>query len=336
MVSSSSSSSTTGVPGDGRAAAAPQTMEALMVEFSALETRTVDYGSGLSYSGQMNFLNMFHGQGTLSEQVDVKDAAVFSLPQHRKQRSSKNSAAGSPVGQAPARKRTLWLYKGGFVNGKKHGWGRYISHAGYQYAGQWDTDRMHGYGEEKKTKDRSSYAGQWHSGLKHGVGHSQDEDGSWFAGEWKMGQEDGFGVENSPDVGMYAGRFVRGTYDGYGVIRNTDQQVYAGQWRDAREQGYGVSEKSNGERYEGQWKDGLPHGVGRWYNAQGDEYEGGFQEGYRSGLGIYRRASARGDDLYTVYEGEWVRDRRQGYGTQFSDVGTQYSGKHMHLSVIFL
>jgi MORN repeat len=71
----------------------------------------------------------------------------------------------------------------------------------------------------------------------------------------------------------------------------------------------------------------------RWLNAEGDEYEGGFQEGYRSGTGIYRRASTRSEDLYTLYEGEWVRDRRQGFGVQTSDVGTHYIGREGNESV---
>ena len=68
----------------------------------------------------------------------------------------------------------------------------------------------------------------------------------------------------------------------------------------------------SGNVYIGTWKNNLREGKsGTYYFLNGDRYEGNYLKDRREGTGTYYWAS--GDR----YEGEWLNDKRNGYGVLY-------------------
>ena len=62
-----------------------------------------------------------------------------------------------------------FLYKGGFVNGLRHGEGEINYRNGNTYKGGFFKDVYHGFGESKNLEG-SSYRGEWKKGKMNGIG----------------------------------------------------------------------------------------------------------------------------------------------------------------------
>ncbi len=84
------------------------------------------------------------------------------------------------------------LYEGEFMNGKKHGQGRYRTNL-YVYEGGWKNDKQHGQGTINHI-DGDKYSGGWMDGVFHGRGIFTVSDGSRFEGEYKNGKRTGYGT----------------------------------------------------------------------------------------------------------------------------------------------
>eukprot|EP01012_Entosiphon_sulcatum_P065106 TRINITY_DN93968_c0_g1_i1.p1 TRINITY_DN93968_c0_g1~~TRINITY_DN93968_c0_g1_i1.p1 ORF type:complete len:787 (-),score=56.93 TRINITY_DN93968_c0_g1_i1:59-2419(-) len=98
-----------------------------------------------------------------------------------------------------------------------------------------------------------------------------------------------------------------------------------------------------GDSWDGRFLNGLPHGQGIYTSEEGGfRYEGEMAAGERSGRGILIEAGGRyegtwlrngrdgeGTQVYadgSQYRGEWLRDQRNGFGTHHSPLGDWYSG----------
>ena len=68
---------------------------------------------------------------------------------------------------------------------------------------------------------------------------------------------------------------------------------------------------ANGSTYIGDFKNGLKHGKGRWQKGEGKQisvYEGDYVNDKKEGFGVFRWASGN------VYEGSFKGDERDGHG----------------------
>lgn len=115
---------------------------------------------------------------------------------------------------------------------------------------------------------------------------------------------------------VYAGIWFCGQMQGHGELVWPDGRKYVGRFRQNKQDGFGtyIVESSNGETvYEGIWKNGKLYGIGNIRYPNGDTYEGYFKDGLRHGHGVLK--SGRFIQSHSsIYVGQWVNDRKHGYG----------------------
>ncbi len=221
-------------------------------------------------------------------------------------------------------------YTGPWLNGKPHGWGRYIDSEG-QYNGQFEEGKPQGNGFcVYSNGDR--YDGEWLDGEPHGEGVRVCSDGNRYEGEWLHGEPHGQGVLAYSNGDRYEGEWLNGELHGQGVRVYANGDRYEGEWRKGKRCGQGVCTYSNGDRYEGEWLNdtrsgkgvyiyscearyegewlnGMHHGTGVYiYNSE-ERHEGKFSNGVQHGWGVYERSSG------VRFKGEWVQGEKQGLFT---------------------
>lgn len=238
------------------------------------------------------------------------------------------------------------LYVGEFINGRKEGFGRYYFKNGNIYNGQWHENHMHGKGS-MKFKSGDFYEGAWYHDQRHGKGVYKYADGSVYEGEfangivqghgqmmkddlsytgdWLKGLKNGQGylVISGPDqYEEYRGEFLLGKYHGKGYWKHEKDgitTIYNGNWRDGRRYGEGTY-SINGREVKGVWLENECTGKGTCTTKEGS-YEGKFKRGFFDGEGKMEYANGN------IYEGDFIRGRRQGYGIMtFKKNGNTYEG----------
>ncbi|XP_056010934.1 alsin-like isoform X4 [Ostrea edulis] len=128
----------------------------------------------------------------------------------------------------------------------------------------------------------------------------------------------------------YSGYWMTGKLHGFGEMKWADGRKYIGNFKEGLQHGHGklILKQDNGSErtQEGYWRDGLLHGLAKVRYSNGDVYEGAFKDGQRHGHGIYRHGQHT-SMAASVYIGEWVSDKKQGYGIM-DDVmkGEKYMG----------
>ncbi|ELU11746.1 hypothetical protein CAPTEDRAFT_112695, partial [Capitella teleta] len=133
-----------------------------------------------------------------------------------------------------------------------------------------------------------------------------------YEGMWKNSKLHGQGKLTWPDGREFRGTFHEGMQDGWGTMTTPLPEGM--------------------EVYEGRWKMGKMHGNGCLRYANGDLYEGHFQEGKKWGHGVFRqgRINIASNPEATVYIGEWVNDRKQGFGVlEYLTRGEKFMGMWM-------
>ncbi|XP_024919902.1 alsin-like isoform X5 [Cynoglossus semilaevis] len=143
-----------------------------------------------------------------------------------------------------------------------------------------------------------------------------------YIGGWLAGRVHGRGIMKWPNGQTYTGNFKNGLEDGYGevVIPNKEQNqpdIYQGQWREGRIHGFGKYRCSSAQslRY-----------------ASGEVYEGCFCDGQRHGYGMLSSGKQTRTSA-SVFIGEWVQDRKTGYGV-YDDI-TRVLGFWFVMTILF-
>lgn len=99
----------------------------------------------------------------------------------------------------------------------KHGHGK-ATYAGLQghgqeaYHGDWQDDKMYGYGKYVFTSG-ACYAGQWVKGKMNGKGKMINADGTSYEGDWSENKTHGEGVYIDIDHVKWEGIFINGSYE---------------------------------------------------------------------------------------------------------------------------
>jgi hypothetical protein len=75
-------------------------------------------------------------------------------------------------------------YDGYWVNGKRHGKGKFTFEDGAIYTGEWENDERHGKGIYIY-KNGDIYEGEWKDNKRHGKGIYKWKGGDFFEGEWR-------------------------------------------------------------------------------------------------------------------------------------------------------
>ena len=153
------------------------------------------------------------------------------------------------------------------------------------------------------------YIGEQLNGMMNGVGDYFYPNGSVYRGHWYNGVKSGPGRLEYSDDSVYEGEWVNDHRHGFGVY-TTDHYQYEGNWSQDQKYGKGTISYSNGERYEGEWIANYPSGFGVYLFRDGSRYSGQFSKGLRHGYG-----SLFYSDGCTIYDGDWVYDKKHGRAT---------------------
>lgn len=197
------------------------------------------------------------------------------------------------------------FYSGSWVDNKRHGKGQLLEPEGF-YSGGFHDNCINGYGEYV-FNDGHVYKGEWVQGMFHGAGILIQPSGTKYEGTWARGYEHGRGAKWFFNGDVYVGDWRYGRPHGHGMYTSALFQ-YEGLWCYGSPQGAGVCVFSDNSQYDGEWKQGQFHGVGCFVNEEkGFTYTGEFRKGKRHGRGEYNNR-----DMF--YSGEWVNDKKNGWG----------------------
>ncbi|XP_052825972.1 alsin isoform X1 [Octopus bimaculoides] len=128
---------------------------------------------------------------------------------------------------------------------------------------------------------------------------------------------------------VYNGAWMKGKLHGFGEMKWPDGRRYIGKFKNGLQHGNGkyiVPKSDSEEIYEGCWKEGKMNGLGSVMYPNGDRYQGYFKDGQKFGHGVLRQGKHM-SSVASVYIGEWMADKRNGYGV-LDDVlrGEKYMG----------
>merc|ERR1719295_301397 len=119
-------------------------------------------------------------------------------------------------------------YAGGYVNGRKEGWGTYVWPDGSVYKGEWMKDKQDGYGKFVWA-DGNVYEGSFKEGKRHDYGKHLYANGDVYEGYWEHDKKDNGRM-------MYA-----------------NGNVFRGRWQNDEKLG-GRMVFKNGNSYVGDWQ----------------------------------------------------------------------------------
>ncbi|KAM4024956.1 radial spoke head 10 homolog B isoform 2-T2 [Anomaloglossus baeobatrachus] len=155
------------------------------------------------------------------------------------------------------------------------------------------------------------YEGDLVNGLYEGEGAAYYKDGNVYRGMFSEGLMHGRGEYTWTDGLKYEGEFFMNLPMGHGVYTWPNGSRYEGQVHKAIRHGTGVHVSSDQlVSYAGEWHMGLRHGKGAiYYNAEGTSwYEGDWMSNRKEGWGVQRFPSGN------IYEGQWKNNRFHGEG----------------------
>ena len=212
------------------------------------------------------------------------------------------------------------IYKGGVLNGMRHGSGTNQWPDGQTYSGEWQNDSRNGRGTHI-WKDGRTVTGNWKNGHLHGKIYFRWPNGAVFDGSACMGKKEGKGVTTRPDGTVYNGNYSGGKENGFGTLIRPDGSKYRGEFKNGMKEGHGVMLRSS-QTYDGEWLKDKPHGQGRVVWPNGAMYNGQFQSGTYSGMGVYVWPSGK------RYAGHWEKGVKHGHGVHTWPSGQVYDGAY--------
>jgi len=170
---------------------------------------------------------------------------------------------------------------------------------------------------------------KWDGPCKGGIANGQGVT-EWFQdgkltgrkeGEVRNGRSEGRGLSFDPMGTRYEAEFVDGKLNGRGVVTFTNGTRYVANFVDDKLQGRGVITFPDGGKIDADFVDGeAVRGIA--ITSAGDRYEGELKNLQRHGQGkmLFKKSG-------TIYEGSFVENKREGYGTIFYTDGGRYEGE---------
>jgi len=244
------------------------------------------------------------------------------------------------------------IFDGNWIDDKEHGKGTYVMKAGgcfTTFTGDFRSGLEHGNGL-LLLHDGSMYKGNWSQGMPNGQGHRLYSNGNMYTGKWKDGRRHGTGIfkwkdadqrsyshtspflkvlngdeANQENCNMtYNGDFENDVPHGNGVLTYPSGDIYEGSFEYSEFHGVGIMTYKDGSEYSGAWKHSKCHGVGVYIFTGGNNYVGDFECGVYHGNGKMVHVT---DDGQVVYDGQWVRGEKNGYGVCTYSNGVKFQGE---------
>uniref|UniRef100_A0A087Y613 Radial spoke head 10 homolog B n=1 Tax=Poecilia formosa TaxID=48698 RepID=A0A087Y613_POEFO len=168
------------------------------------------------------------------------------------------------------------------------------------------------------------YEGETSEGQIHGEGVASFHGGHEYKGIFSKGLMEGSGTFTQANGVKYEGDFVCNLPTGQGTFTWLDGSTYTGEISRGIRHGMGTYKcPRTGMSYSGQWDHGKRHGKGKVYydEDQTSWYDGDWVVNKREGWG------ERGYPSGNTYTGEWKNNLRHGEGTMnWTKLGQQYVG----------
>lgn len=155
---------------------------------------------------------------------------------------------------------------------------------------------------------------------------------------WSGGCTDGYAsgrgtlnwYKNGKPNGQYEGTMRGGKHNGQGSYNWPNGDTYTGAWTDGVRTGKGTYVWKNGNRYTGDFVKNRLEGSGRMEYAGGSIYTGQWSDGKRSGKGTEVWPDSNSSCGYNMcwkkYVGDYLNDKKEGYGTLEIFGGDKYTG----------
>eukprot|EP01032_Pedospumella_encystans_P018643 gene18643-biopygen15186 len=302
-------------------------------------TSTVKLKDGTMYEGEVAN-GEWHGQG----KVTYPDGAYYEGAFKKGQRHGWGKIT-YPDGRS---------HEGEFKEGKKHGVGKITYPDGRTREAVYKQGMIWNGAGGLPLKDGNVYEGEFVEGKRHGQGEMTYPDGRTLKGEYQANQIwNGTGALLLHDGTSYEGKFRDGKFNGQGKFIYPDGRLLEGEFREGRLWiGTGVLIRRNGIEYEGEFREGkMWSGVSRdtsslaetrwvggsmFLNASDVPQDGSIaQFTDEKGAvfdGVYlseKKKHGQGQIKYldgSVYEGEWVNNKRHGAGRLTSTAGEVFEG----------
>ena len=113
-------------------------------------------------------------------------------------------------------------YEGEFRKDKKCGKGKILFESGDTYEGEFRDNKFNGYGHYKWAKNKHEYKGNYLNGKFHGEGFYQWEENEYYNGEYVNGIKEGEGELSFKDGKKFFVNFTNGKPNGIGVFQDQD------------------------------------------------------------------------------------------------------------------
>lgn len=258
--------------------------------------------------------------------------AVMALAAHDGRRAKKTTLWDSDFDGK------TWIYEGGVLKDKRHGFGVMLFDDGTMFYGEFVKGKQTGRGDRvdkngtrsigymrnmklsgqgaRRYSDGYRYDGSFDSDKRSGKGILTHSNGYRYEGDWKEDQATGKGKIQYSDGAVYEGEVVNFKREGMGEIHTKDGQHYVGQWKADSRSGQGEQSWEDGDRYQGSFINNQRTGQGTYFFKSGSKYVGAFSNGKQHGQGVFSWPDG------TRFEGEW-KDNEKFNGVEISPTGSR-------------
>jgi hypothetical protein len=154
------------------------------------------------------------------------------------------------------------VYEGNFKNGEYDGIGVF-KNKNYIYKGGFIAGKKHGKGKLEDLINKSVYEGEFKNDHKDGYGVEKYMDGSVYKGDFKEGKKDGKGILalKGEKNYIYEGEFKNNKIFGKGRFKWDDKKEYFGEWKNNEISGFGILIEDT-VKHVGYFENDKKHGYG--------------------------------------------------------------------------
>ena len=189
------------------------------------------------------------------------------------------------------------------------------------FKGQYLNGKRHGNGIEYNIKGKKIYEGNYINGERSGKGkeYSSINNKLIYEGEFSKNKRHGLGKEYRVGKLIFEGKYFNGyiwTGNGFNAVGEIDFKIVNGKGR--------VKEyNENGRlRFEGEYLKGLREGKGKEFFPTGKKsFEGNYKKGKKNGKGIIYGYYGK------IFEGDFLDDKKNGIGKEF-EVYESFEGEY--------